>query len=432
MTASADAPHGGLPEQETGSWRAASWRVLRNRRFAGYFAGSLLSNLGTWVQNTAQILLAYQLTHSALAVGLVSCAQFAGFLVLGPWSAAIGRRVGGKRLLVTTQLTSAAVAAWMALSEQDHLLTEPLLLVGALVIGFSFSLALPVQMAMIPRLIPDSETPAALAMNSVCYNAGRTLAPALAIIVLVSADDAVAFAINAVSFAVFAAVVLVIYPGERSDSRLKPQQRGQRRHRPDRVLATRVAFLLLMVAAVTLAEDPVSVLGPTVARQVLDVSRIWPAWFLFALGLGTILGSLLPIRTGSRQRTQSRAALSLAALAIAVVVFVSSHLVWLTISAAVVAGAAGLLTGVTAQSLLLVTAPPESATQVLSWWAIAWAGTSIRGPGSCLASAGPGGSGPVRAAPPESTQPGDHRRRQPARDLAPAKSLDQPHRYLAA
>lgn len=48
----------------------SSWRVLRNPRFRLYFLGSVTSDLGTWLQNTAQVLLAYRFTHSVLAIGL--------------------------------------------------------------------------------------------------------------------------------------------------------------------------------------------------------------------------------------------------------------------------------------------------------------------------------------------------------------------------
>jgi hypothetical protein len=67
----------------------SSWGVLRYPAFRLYFAGSLVSNLGTWVQNTAQVLLMYQLTHSVFAVGVVISAQFAGSLFLGPTAAVV-------------------------------------------------------------------------------------------------------------------------------------------------------------------------------------------------------------------------------------------------------------------------------------------------------------------------------------------------------
>src|SRR5262245_205732 len=47
----------------SGGKQRTSWWVLRNRRFRLYFYGSVVSDLGTWLQNTAQVLLAYRLAH---------------------------------------------------------------------------------------------------------------------------------------------------------------------------------------------------------------------------------------------------------------------------------------------------------------------------------------------------------------------------------
>jgi MFS family permease len=133
----------------------------------------------------------------------------------------------------------------------------------------------------------------------------------------------------------------------------------------------KILVLLAMVAAVTFADDPVQVLGPSLARQVLGVSSLWPAYFLSALGLGTVLGSLLPVRpTNSRQ-----VALSLGALAMFMMVFATGLNPWLSLAAAVMAGMAALLTGASAQAMLLSEAGRGRATQVMALWAVAWAGT---------------------------------------------------------
>ena len=82
----------------SGASRSA-WRALRHQDFAFYFTGSVISNLGTWLQNTAQVLLAYHLAHSVFAVGLVTFAQFSSPLVLGPWAGVMADRFGGRRTL---------------------------------------------------------------------------------------------------------------------------------------------------------------------------------------------------------------------------------------------------------------------------------------------------------------------------------------------
>jgi predicted MFS family arabinose efflux permease len=355
--------------------KAASWHVLSRPRFTAYFAGSLLSNVGTWLQNTAQVLLAYQLTHSAFAVGLVSMAQFSGFVVVGPWAAALPRRFGSKRTLVGTQLASAAVAGGMAVMRFDNRLSETWLIAGALGIGLAFTFALPVQTSMVSRLVPEGDTKAAMAMNSVSYNAGRTLAPALAVALLFSIGGSWAFALNALSFLTFAVVVCVIYPADNWRPALRKHDWAGLRIALSR---PRILLLLAMIAAVTLAEDPVLVLGPTVAHHVLNVASAWAAYFLSALGLGTIFGSLVPtapVRYLQRRAHSHAAAVTLLVLGVAMIVFVVSPFRWLTIVAVVTAGAAGLLTGSTAQSLLLKTVESDQATSVMALWAIAWAGS---------------------------------------------------------
>lgn len=357
-----------------GHRRSASWQVLAQRRFALYFAGSFVSNLGTWLQNTAQMLLAYQLTHSAFAVGAVTCLQFAGFLLLGPWAATLADRIGARRVLVASQLLSAAIAATMGGLQFAGALSVQLLLAGALGIGLAFTFALPLQTAMVPGLAPEADTKAAMAMNSVSYNAGRTVAPVLCVALFASIGAGWAFAFNAISFIVFTAVIIAIHPGHAADPG-DGAQPARRRHDWSGLRVAlgqpRILLLLAMVAAVTVADDPVLVLGPTLARQVLAVSSVWPAYFLSALGLGTALGALVPTKPSTAQR----AAIPLLTLALSVIVFAAGISAWLSLLAALVAGAAGLLTGAAAQALLVEQAGPRHTTQVMALWAVAWAGS---------------------------------------------------------
>jgi len=354
--------------------RTASWHVLSQARFRGYFIGSLISNLGTWLQNTAQMLLAYQLTHSALAVGAVTCAQFSGAVLLAPWAATLADRLNGRRLLIGTQLLSAAIAGALAVLTFGGVLTERALIFGALGLGLAFAFALPLQTSMVPTLVPEADTKAAMAMNSVSYNAGRAVAPVLCVLVGTVVGLGWAFTLNAASFVVFAATLLVVRP----DRAERPAQR-QRAVSGIRIAVRRprIMLLLAMVAAVTLVEDPVLVLGPSLARQMHMLASVWPGYFLSALGVGTVLGACLPARrlASSERAASERAAWSLLMLALCMIVFVWGFSAWVSAAAAAGAGVAGLLTGSAAQSLLLRIAGPGMAVKVMALWAIAWAGS---------------------------------------------------------
>ena len=117
-----------------------------------------VSNFGTWLQNTAQVVLAYQLTHSVFAVGMVTCAQFSSPLVLGPWAGVLTHRIGNWRALIVTQLASMAIAATLAALELSGALTVPLLY-ARLAIGLAFTFALPAQSVIVAASVPDRARP---------------------------------------------------------------------------------------------------------------------------------------------------------------------------------------------------------------------------------------------------------------------------------
>jgi len=321
----------------------------------------------------------YQLTRSVFAVGVVISAQFAGSLFLGPWAAVVASRFGGKRMLIATQLGSALVAGVLAVLQAFGRLGAPALIAGALLLGLAFTFSLPVQTALVPRLAPDTE--AAVAMNSVSYNTGRALAPIICVAVIAITGFTWAFALNAISFVIFAATLVLVNPSPTQGS--SPPARAR-----DGLIAAlqqpRIILTLAMVAAVTFADDPILILGPALARQ-LDASSDWAGFFLSALGFGTILGSLR-IGTGMKRQSGSygarratrdrsrRAAKSLLALVVCIVIFASGISKWLSLLAAFGAGVAALRTSTVTQTQLIRQQPRHTAS-IMALWAIAWAGT---------------------------------------------------------
>jgi MFS family permease len=346
----------------------SSWRTLRHRSFRRYFCGSVVSDFGTWLQNTAQVLLAYHLAHSALAVGLVTCAQFTSPLVLGPFAGVLADRIGGRQTLLLTQVVAAAIAAALAAAEFCHVLTEWPLICGALLGGLTFTFALPARNVTVRRLVPAADTRPAFVMDSVSYNLGRALAPPLTVvIVLTTRGYGLAFAANAVTFLVF--TLMLVLAGKGADA--EPERRS--RVKDGFVIARRnrrIMLLLLMVAAVTVADDPVQVLGPALANH-LGVSQGWSGWFISALGAGSVVGSLRRSRYAPSLRL---AATALAVLGVCMVAFVSTPWVWVSFGAALAAGVTCLLANSMTRTFLSQTAGVNQAS-VMAVWAIAWAGS---------------------------------------------------------
>ena len=334
-----------------GEQRTISWRALKNRSFRYYFIGSVTSDFGTWLQNTAQVLLAYRLSHSVFIVGLVTCAQFSSPLVLGPWAGVMTDRFGGRRILFATQLTAATFAGLMAALAFAGDMHTRWLGCGALASGLAFTFALPARNVTVRRLVPAKDVRAAFAMDSVSYNLGRAIAPPISVVLVTVFGYGLAFAANSLSFLLFAGCLVLAGHGQ-------PTERRERSQIKDGFNVTRqdwrIGVLLLMVAAVTVADDPVLVLGPALAGH-LHVSPSWSGWFIAALGAGTVLGSFLPsLHTPSVRLAAS----ALAALAGCMAFFILSPWVWGCFFAAFGAGVMCLIANSATRTELATRAGP--------------------------------------------------------------------------
>lgn len=355
---------------DAGRPKVSTWQVVTLPRFRWYFAGSVVSNFGTWLQNTAQVVLTYQLTHSVFWVGVVTCAQFTSPLLLGPWAGVLAHRLGTWRVLIITQCASLGIAGTLAILQFTGHMRERWLIGGAIGIGLAFTFALPALAVTVPTLVSAGQVKRALAMDSVSYNLGRALAPVVGVLILATVGPGLAFAANAASFGFFTIVLL----------RLRPRA-AKTKAESSRVIAglriawcdRRIMILLLMVAAVTVAADPILVLGPALAHSFGD-SAYWSGIFITALGAGSVLGSL---RRRRLEATIRRAAAGLCALSIAMMIFVLAHVFWVSVAAALVAGMACLLAGAALKTLLLHHAGDHPGVQasVMAAWAVAWAGS---------------------------------------------------------
>jgi MFS family permease len=415
------------PAEVTGSVQPArrvksrsSWQVLGERDFRLYFFGSLISNLGTWLQSTAQVLIAYQVTRSVFMVGLIASAQFAGMIVVSPWAPVLADRFSPRAVLVGTQCSSALIAILLAGLHFAGMLGVGWLLAGALGLGFAFALALPVQTALVPALVREENAADAVKMNSVSYNAGRALAPALCVPMIIFIGPDVIFALNAVSFVIFAIILrkmphiavgmslrqtfrdmfgrllrataslpLIVIGRAGPTGRANPASvtsavRPRARVKDGLITVLRrrrLLLLLAIVAAVTLAEDPILVLSPAVAAR-LTMPSASAGYFIAALGWGSVLGSLAPTsaNVNTAQYASRRAAISLLFLGASIVVFTFGFSFKVSFGAVIVAGAAGFFTGTAAQTALLRHHQKNGTdvaivAGVAALWGIAWAGT---------------------------------------------------------
>lgn len=355
----------------------APGRVLANRNFAPFFAGSLLSNCGTWLQNVAQTLLVYRLTGSTLLVGVVNFAQFAGVILLAPWSGPAADRVDRRRLAMAMQVAAMAVTATLAAVEASGHATVPVVVGLAMVLGCTTAFATPALQALVPSLVGREEVGAAVAMNSLTFNLARAVGPAVGALVVARCGLAWAFGLNSLSYAALVAALLVIRPAAQPAN---PPGRGARLRDSLGIVRAKphLALLLGVVAAVSVAADPVTTLSPAFATRVFGRPDTLAGYLIAVFGAGAVAASFLPMPAVERADGVSGAravAAPLGVLVAGIAGFALAPSVALAYAALAVAGAGFLAAQTRATALLQLSVSDGERGRVMALWSVAFLGS---------------------------------------------------------
>lgn len=205
----------------------AVFRSLRGHNYRVWFAGALVSNIGTWMQRTAQDwLVLTELTHNrASAVGLVMALQFGPQLLLLPLTGLAADVFNQRKLLMITQGLMGALALALGVLTVMHLVQLWHVYIFAFLFGCASAFDAPARQTFVGELVGDEDLVNAVALNSTSFNAARMAGPAIAGIAIASIGTGWAFIVNGLSFA---AVLLSLTLLRRSELHEKPRARRTR------------------------------------------------------------------------------------------------------------------------------------------------------------------------------------------------------------
>jgi MFS family permease len=178
------------------------FRSLRSFNYCIWIAGAFVSNVGTWVQRTAQDWLVFtQLTHhDASAVGLVMALQFGPQLLLLPWTGFAADHFNQRKLLLATQATMGALALALGALTVAGVVQLWHVYIFAFLFGSAAAFDAPVRQTFVAELVGDEDLHNAVALNSTSFNAARMIGPAVSGVVIATIGTGWAFLINGTSF----------------------------------------------------------------------------------------------------------------------------------------------------------------------------------------------------------------------------------------
>ncbi len=193
-----------------------AFRSLRGHNYRVWVAGAFVSNIGTWVQRTAQdwLVLTVLTHHNASAVGIVMALQFGPQFFLLPWTGFAADHLDQRKLLIATQAAMGILALALGLLTLAGVVQLWHVYVFALLFGSAAAFDAPVRQTFVSQLVGDADLANAVSLNSTSFNAARMVGPAVSGIVIAVVGIGWAFVINGVSFIAVLASLALLRVGE--------------------------------------------------------------------------------------------------------------------------------------------------------------------------------------------------------------------------
>src|SRR5271155_4500396 len=342
-------------------------RALGNPNYRIYAIGNFISLCGTWLQRIAIGWLAWQLSHSATWLGLVSFADLFPTVILSPIAGTLADR-----------LDRVAMAQAIALAALTY--------AGAMTIGWLFALSLamgmvnafnqPARLALIPSLVDRPDLASAVALNSTIFNSARFLGPAAAGFLIAHVSVALAFAVNAASYTVFSAALLRIRLTDRAPTGARRRNFLEDSLEGYGYVARHAGIgpMMVLLTATALCTRGFTELLPGFADAVFGRGAQGLAWLTATTGLGAMVGGVLRASRGEPRGLTRVVIANLLVMSLALIAFTATTSYWLALPCLFVAGFSLVVNGIGAQTLIQTAVDSAMRGRVMSLYGMIFRG----------------------------------------------------------
>ena len=277
----------------------AMFRSLASVNYRLWFAGALVSNIGTWMQRTAQdwIVLTELTDNDAAAVGITMALQLGPQLLLVPWTGLIADRFDKRRILMATQVVMALLGVGLGVLLVLGVATLPIVYGFALALGVTSAIDAPARQAFVSELVSEKDLPNAVSLNSASFNGARLIGPAAAGLLTAALGAGWVFVINGATFAATFVALMLLRRDQLRPAPRAPRGPGQLleglryvRSRPDIMLVMTMVFLIGTFGL----NFPIFV--STMAKVEFDHGAGEYGILSSVLAIGSVTGALLAAR----------------------------------------------------------------------------------------------------------------------------------------
>ncbi|QJD94864.1 MFS transporter [Mucilaginibacter robiniae] len=270
------------------------FRSLKYRNFKLFFYGQSVSLIGTWMQKTAVSWLVYQLTGSAVLLGIVSFVSLIPSLILSPYAGSYIDRHNRFKVLVGTQVISMLQAGALAAMIYFRFYNMSGIILLSLIQGITNAFDVTCRQSLMVEMVDNKEDlPNAIALNSTMTNMARIAGPALAGIILSTLGEDFCFISNFLSYIAVLTCLFMMKLNTAIVNRPQKDIWTELKEGFHYVASDRdISSLIVMLTISSLFVIPFNTLMPIFAKDLFHGSAKTFSWFESAAGLGSVFSAV--------------------------------------------------------------------------------------------------------------------------------------------
>jgi MFS family permease len=277
--------------------RPSSFAPFRHRIFLAVWVASLVSNFGGLIQSVGAAWLMTSIGGSADLVALVQASTTLPIMMFSLVAGALADNFDRRRLMLAAQIFLFAVSVGLAICSVLGWLTPWLLLSFTFLVGCGVAFNGPAWQSLVGEMVPRSDLPAAIALNSMGFNIARSAGPALGGMIVAALGAFAAFAANAIS-SIGLILVLARWRPSTPPRVLPPETLGIAMAAGIRYVAMSpsIGVVLLRGCVFGFSAIAVQALLPLVARDLIGGGPFTYGLLLGSFGVGAVGGAFLSTR----------------------------------------------------------------------------------------------------------------------------------------
>src|SRR5829696_437468 len=270
--------------------------ALRYRGFALIWVGLMISMVGTQMQQWALFWHISQLSRDPIAVSVVGGVRFLAVFAFSLIGGLVADRYNRKTIIFITQTTAMLVALVLGLLTYLHEIQLWHIYALTAIQAAAMAFDLPARQSLVPNLVPRDDLPSAFSLQSIAFNTGAIVGPAMSGVVIGYLGQAYVYVINAITFLAVILALILLGPVPQPNSVIQRGLRAAFTDIQDGVRFIRNQPLIqstMILDFIATFFSSANTLLPFFAQNILHIGEVAYGWLAAAQSIGAVLVGII-------------------------------------------------------------------------------------------------------------------------------------------